>query len=208
MQATGHVLVDVMAIFGLALLSGVVVVTVAATIAVRRVHRRWRSWRRRGVARLQEAGWVRTEPVTGGPVVTAAVLASAAHLARPQWWAVQQSRRGMWRAVAAARHSVGVAGRAGAPVGDLPTLVAQLELAARSADALARADAGRADGSRSHHREVRQVEEAALQVHEAAVASLHSVAVAESDVLLPAVRLEVAALAAGVRAATASRRPA
>jgi hypothetical protein len=206
------VLVDVMAIFGLALLSGVVVLTVAATIAVRRVQRRWRSWRRRGVARLQEAGWVRAEPVTGGPVVPAGVpagaLASAAHLARPQWWAVQQSRRGMWRAVAAARHSVGVAGRAGAPVGDLPTLVAQLEVAARSADALARADAGRAGGSRSHHREVRQVEEAALQVHEAAVASLHSVAVAESDALLPAVRLEVAALAAGVRAATASRRPA
>lgn len=197
-----------MAIVGLALLSGVVVLTVAATIAVRRVRRRWRAWRHGGVVRLQEAGRVRTEPVTGGPVVPAAVLASAANVARPQWWAVQQSRRGMWRAVAAARHSVGVAGRSGAPVGDLPTLVAQLDLAARRADALARAYAGRADGSRSHHREVRRIEEAALQVHEAAVASLRSLAVAESEALLPAVRLEVAALAAGVRAAAGSRRPA
>jgi hypothetical protein len=108
--------------------------------------------------------------------------------------------------VRAADHAVTVARRAGAPVGELPTLVQQLDAAARSADAVVLATARGPRGGRPATLEVRRIEEAALQVQDAAVVSLQTAAGADVDPLLTTVRLEATALAAGRRAANALRR--
>ena len=199
----GGLLVDAAAFAALVVLIGFIGVVVLTTMMVVRLRRRWRSLRQRlhGSGILAESGRV------DGSAVSAAAMASGSRFASPHWWATQQARRRMWRAVTAASHAVKVARASGAPVGDLTTVVRQLEVAARSADALARADADLPGSGRPGVLEARRIEEAALHVQQAALQSLQSIATVEIEPLLPAVRLEAAALAAGVRAAAVARRP-
>lgn len=206
MHITGieHLVVDVAAVAGLVVLLAVIVLAAAATLMLRRLRGRWHAVRRHPTGfRLS----------TRVPAIDRRRLASAGTslattLASARWWAAQQDRRRMWRAVSAANHAVTVARRAGAPVGDLPTLARQLETAARSADALARAAGRSPRGTAPASADVREVEKAALQMHRAAVDSLQAVATSEVSPLLHSVRLEAQAVAAGVRAVGASRRAA
>lgn len=212
MHLTGfeHLLTDVAAVAVLVLLLGVIVLVAAATMVVRRSRRRWRTLRRRLLLRHPARPGVPTllAGVDGRALAASGVRAAATTVGSPRWWATQQARRCMWRDVTAARHAVSVARRAGAPVGDLPALARQLETAARSADALARAGARSPRSAAPATAEVRRIDEAAQQIRRAAVDSLQTVATAETDLLLPSVRLEVAALAAGMRAVGALRGPA
>jgi len=203
----GGVLADAAAFAMLVLVLGVIGLTVAATMVVLRLRRRWRSLRESMRARLHGSGLLADPATPDARAVSAVAMASGSRFASPHWWATQQARRRMWRAVTAAGHAVKVARAAGAPVGDLPTVVRQLEGAARSADALARADADLPGSGRPGVLETRRVEEAALQVQQVALQSLQSITAVDVEPLLPIVRLEAAALAAGVRAAAVSRRP-
>lgn len=177
-QIIEHLVVDVTAVAGLVVLLAVIALAAATTLMLRRLRR-----------------------------LAAASTSLATTLTSAQWWATQQERRRMWRAVTAAKHAVAVARRAQAPVGDLPTLASQLETAARCADALARATAHSPRGTAVASTDVRRVEEAALQMHRAAVDSLQLIANSEVSPLLPSVRLEAQAVAAGIRAVGALRRP-
>src|SRR5690348_12908442 len=51
------------------------------------------------------------------------------------WWANHRDRRRLWRAIAGAERAVAVARSAGAPTGDLPSVVRQLRSAAAVVDA-------------------------------------------------------------------------
>ena len=203
----GGLLVDAAAFAVLVVLVGVVGLTALTTLMVVRVRRRWRSLRESVGARMHGSGLLAGSGTADRGAVSAAAMASGSRLTSPHWWATQQARRRMWRSVTAASHAVKVARASGAPVGDLTTVVRQLEVAARSADALARADADVPGNGRSGVLETRRIEEAALHVQQAALQSLQSIATVEIEPLLPAVRLEAAALAAGVRAAAVARRP-
>jgi len=129
---------------------------------------------------------------------------TAATIGSPSWWGVQRDRQRMWQAVAAAQRAVQVAVDAGAPVGDLPDLSQQLTQAARSLDAILQASAGghRSDGSDGDLAAQRdRIETSARDIQRAAVDSLRVVGAPDADSLASAVRIEVTALAAGVRAA-------
>jgi len=203
----GGLLVDAAAFAVLVVLLGLIGLTALATMMVVRLRRRWRSLRGSVRARVHGSGLIAESSPVDRSAVSAAAMASGSRLTSPHWWATQQARRRMWRSVTAASHAVKVARASGAPVGDLTTVVRQLEVAARSADALARADADVPGNGRSGVLETRRIEEAALHVQQAALQSLQSIATVEIEPLLPAVRLEAAALAAGVRAAAVARRP-
>ena len=125
---------------------------------------------------------------------------AAATVGSAGWWASQRDRHRMWRAVSSARNAVRVAEQSGAPVGDLPALCAQLSASAGRVDAVLRASAG--DRPWRQDAGAQQVERAAVDVQRAAVDSLSTFAAADAEPVLSAVRLEVAALAAGLRAAT------
>lgn len=173
-----------------------VIATLAAvtTLGVRAVRRRYRAVRSRfGFPRIG------TRSRIDLPAVRTAALAT---VASPTWWVVQHDRHRMWRAVLSAEHAVAVAERAGAPVGDLPALSRQLTAAAGGVDAVLRASAGRSSLRRQATDERRRLEAAATDLHEAVLDSLRMVSVAHTEPLLSQVRLEVAALGAGVRAAT------
>ena len=200
-----HLVVDAAAVAGLLVLLAVIVIAAASTFMLRRLRRRWRALRRPVGRRSSGFGLLTRVPAIDGRRLAATGMSLATTLASARWWATQQDRRRMWRAVTAAKHAVAVARRAGAPVGDLPTLACQLEAAARSADALARAAAGSPRVGAPASTEVRRVEEAALQLHRAAVDSLKAIATTDVSPLLRSVRLEAQALAAGIRAVGASR---
>lgn len=201
MSAIGHAVLDVAAIIGVVALLAVITITAAGVMAVRAARRRWRAWRRSGDAPAPtRSRGVVTE--TAKQAVTAYAVTTASSLSSPQWWTVQLARRRMWKAVSAATHAVSVARRSGAPVGDLPTLANQLSSAARSVDALARAAGRTPAGHASSTVELGRIEQAALQLHRAALDSLTTVAAAEVGPLESAVQLEAVALAAGVRAPT------
>lgn len=165
-------------------------VAVGTTLAVRGVRRRYRRVRSRFAS--LDAG-----PGSRLPAVRATAVAT---VGSPTWWVAQRDRHRMWRAVSSAQHAVAVAQRAGAPVGDLPTLTRQLSGAARGLDAVLRAGArgGAARGELAAER--RRLEAAAAALHEAALDSLRIVAAADAEPVLSQVRLEVAALGAGLRA--------
>ena len=93
-------------------------------------------------------------------------------------------------------------------VGDLPLLTAQLDTAARGVDSVYRASS-RVRSLRPEARlEARRIEGAAQEIHRAALDSLRANVTADTEPILSAVRIEVAALAAGVRAShRASRLP-
>lgn len=171
------------------LTSGVVLV-----LAVRGVRRRYRSARERLRAlRLPVAGDVGAPPQPG-PVALAT-------LGSPGWWAVQHRRHRMWRAVSAAQHAVGVARRADAPVGDLPVLTSRLGAAARGVDSVLRASARLGPLREDDRADCLRIEAAAASIHDAALSSLRSVSHQDAEPVVTAVQIEVAALAAGVRAA-------
>ena len=191
LEGLGQAVVVVGAVSVLLLVS---VTAVMVTMTVRGVRR---------VRRSLRAG------LAAPPLAThqaAAVGAGTTLLASPGWWGVQRRRRAMWRAVSAAQQAVETARREGAPVGDLPGLAGQLRSAAVGVDRLLRASAGARSLTRDADVERARIEAAAHDVHRAAVDALRLVASVDTEPVLSAVRLEVAALAAGVRAA-GLRRP-
>lgn len=126
---------------------------------------------------------------------------AAATIGSPGWWVVQHRRHRMWRAVSSAEHAVAVARRSEVPVGDLPVLSGQLRAAARGVDSVLRASARLGSLSQQDREDCDRIEAAAASIHETALSSLRSVARSETGPLMSAVQVEVAALAAGVRAA-------
>ena len=196
------------AVVGLVFLLVVIVLTAATTLMVRRVRRRWQALRRPVHLRPSGSRLSTRVPAIDRRRLAATGASLATTLASARWWATQRDRHRMWRAVTAAKHAVAVARRSGAPVGDLPALASRLEAAARSADALARAAALSPRGGAPASTDARQIEEAALEMHRAAVDSLQAVTTAEVSPLLPSVLLEVQAVTAGIRAVSALRRPA
>lgn len=127
--------------------------------------------------------------------------AVVATIGSPSWWVVQHRRHRMWRAVSSAEHAVGVARRSDVPVGDLPMLSSQLRAAARGVDSVLRASARVGSLSHEDRADCDRIEAAAASIHDSALSSLRSVARSETGPLVSAVQVEVAALAAGVRAA-------
>jgi len=177
----GQVLVETAAVI---LLAGTVAAATATWLAVRAARRRLRRWRQVSAA----APWAahRAAGVIG------AVASSP--LTDRHWWAAQQRRHQMWRAVSAAERAVRAARSAGAPTGDLRVLVHQLRAAAAAVDAALRAGAaGRHDAA--------EVVTAAREIQHVAADALMSVARPESASIAAAVEIEVAALRHGLAAA-------
>jgi hypothetical protein len=193
-----HAVGEALLLLGVVTLLLMVTAVTATVFAVRAGRRRYRVLRSR--LRMRGLGTVSRSDL---PAVRAA---AAATVASPAWWAGQHERHRMWRAVSSAQHAVRVAREAGAPVGDLPALCGQLATAAGGVDAVLRASAGDRTWRRDSGAE--EVERAALDVQRAALDSLTMVAATDTAPVLSAVRLEVTALAAGVRAAgLAAQRP-
>src|SRR3954466_11404501 len=117
----GQVLVETAAVV---FLGGIVAPVTAAWLAVRAARRRLRGWRQLRAT----VPWV-----TRGAGSAFAMLA-AAPVADRHWWLSQHERHRMWRAVSGAERAVRAARSAGAPTGDLRSLVHQLGSAARSVD--------------------------------------------------------------------------
>jgi hypothetical protein len=160
----------------------------------------------RGVRRLIRAGRARMRRLglSGGSGSRGIGLigpSASATVGSAGWWVTQRDRHRMWRAVSAAEHAIGVAKRAGAPVGELPTLAGELVTAARSVDAVLRASA-RSHRTRTLARqEGAAIEATAAGLYRAALESLRMVAEGASNHVVSAARVEVEALAAGLRAA-------
>ena len=175
-------------------LLAVVMAGVLAAVVVRGVRRRYRAAR----ARLRSL--TVPQPGSGGGLRAPGALA-AATIGSPGWWAAQNCRHRMWKAVSSAEHAVAVARAADVALGDLPALTTRLSSSARGVDSLLRA--GGRVGSLSHQDRVEceRIEAAASEIHAAAMASLRAASHADTAPVLSAVRIEVAALAAGVRAA-------
>lgn len=193
---------QVLVVVAVTVLLVVTTLAATATVAVRGARRRYRA----GRERLRLLG-VSAGPRRGDLGALSAV--AAATVGSPGWWAVQRHRHRMWRTVVSADHAVGVAQRSAAPVGDLPVLVRRLTTAASGVDAVLRASARVPSLRRAARSERDRIEAAAVDIHRAALESLTVVANTDTDPVVSAVRIEVAALAAGLRAAQqAPQRPA
>jgi hypothetical protein len=168
----------------------------------------------RGVRRLSRAGraWMHLLVVSNGSGsrdIGALRASASATVGSPGWWVAQRDRHRMWRAVSATEHAVGVAKRAGAPVGDLPTLARELAPAARGVDAVLRASARSPSMMSEARNERARIEAAAADLHRVTLESLRMVAEGATDHVESAARVEVHAVAAGLRAARdASGHPA
>ena len=177
--------------------ASVLVVTmfgVVAAVVVRGLRRRYRSARAR--IRSIEVAQPRRRSTLGAPSSVA-----AATIGSPGWWAAQNRRHRMWKAVSSAERAIAVARRADVAVGDLPALTARLSAAARGLDSVLRAGARSGLLREEDRSECDRIEAAASEIHAAAMSSLRSASRTETDPVVSAVRIEVAALAAGVRAA-------
>lgn len=166
---------------------------VATVLLVRGARRRCRSVRKRlrGVrASLQGPGSMRT------PASVALSTVSA-----PGWWAAQSRRHRMWRAVCSAEHSIDVARRSDAALGDLPRLATRLRTAAGGVDAALRVSARSGSLREEDRADCHRIEAAAADIQSAALFSLRSASRADAEHFFSAVRIEVAALAAGVETA-------
>jgi hypothetical protein len=175
---------QVLVVAGVMELLLVAAIFVGGFLVARGVRRRYRSlrWRLEGV--LRHSGTV-----------------AESSLGSPAWWAVQGRRHQMWQAVTSAEHAVTVARRAEVPVGDLPALARRLHVAATGADAVLRAG-GRTGALRIEDRtDCDRIVAAAEDLRTAAMTTLRARSHADADSLVSAVRIEVAALAAGLRAA-------
>jgi hypothetical protein len=107
----------------------------------------------------------------------------------------------MWRAVSSAEYAVDVARRAGVAVGDLPGLAKRLRGAATEVDAVLRASGRRGSLRQQDRVDCDRIVAAASDVRDAALSSLRTSSHVDTDTIVSAVQVEVAALAAGVRAA-------
>jgi hypothetical protein len=96
---------------------------------------------------------------------------------------------------------VRLARRAGVPVGDLPALVGRLGAAATRLDAVLRVNARERSLRADDRRDCDRIIATADEVRTAALDSLRSGSHAETDTVVSALRIEVAAVAAGLRAA-------
>lgn len=176
-------------------------VAALTVIVVRRARRHVRAIRARRHQGVDPAG-------ARGLDIGAVAAVAASTLGSPGWWLVQRDRHRMWRAVSSAEHAIGVARKAGAPVGDLPTLARQLATAARAVDAVVGASARRPSSRSEARAEMARIEVAAADLHLAALESLTLVSRAETDDVVSSTRIELDALAAGlaaVRATSAAR---
>ena len=168
---------------------------VVAVVVVRGVRRRYRSLRDRLSGFFQSSQLDGTGPTrVRGSVALSTVGA-------PGWWAVQNRRHRMWRAVCSAEHSVAVARRSDVAVGDLPALATQLRAAASRADAVLCVSARSGSLCGEDRADCERIEAAADDIHSAALSSLRSVSREKADPVVSAVQIEVAALAAGVKSA-------
>ena len=172
----------------------VITMGVVATMVVRSVRRRYRS------ARERLRGF-RASPLNrpGSTGVPGSLVIS--DLGSPGWWTAQNRRHRMWRAVSSAEHSIALARRSEVAVGDLPTLTAQLTAAAGGVDAVLRASARSGSLREEDRAACDRITAAAADIHTAALSSLRSASRADTDPVVSAVQIEVAALAAGLRAA-------
>lgn len=166
----------------------------AAVVVVRRARRRYRAAR----ARILALRRVRANPAGLLPLVGSVASAS---IGSPGWWVAQHRRHRMWRAVTSAEHAVGVARQADVALGDLPALARRLHTAARGVDAVLRAGGRQGRLADRDRADCDQVVAAAMDLRSAALSSLRSGSHADLDTVVSAVRLEVAAVAAGARAA-------
>jgi hypothetical protein len=171
-----------------------VTVVVGTTVVVRRVRRRWRASRTRFVVR-------RASQPDLGQLLRTSGSAAAASVGSPGWWMVQNRRHRMWRAVTSAEHAVGVARRAEVAVGDLPELASRLRAAATGVDAVLRASGRQGSLSTEDRADCDRIVRAATDVRAVALTSLRTGSHLDTDAVVSAVEIEVAALAAGVRAA-------
>jgi hypothetical protein len=166
----------------------------AVVVVVRRVRRRYRAARARLLALR------RAQPDLHG-LLRGSGSVAAASIGSPGWWTVQSRRHRMWKAVTSAEHAVGVARQTDVAVGDLPALAGRLHAAALGVDAVLRAS-GRQGSLRDEDRQdCDRIVAAASDLRAAALSSLRSGSHADTDTVVSAVQIEVAALAAGVRAA-------
>jgi hypothetical protein len=166
----------------------------AAVLVVRRVRRRYRAARARLLAS-------RASQLDLQGLLRVSSSAAVATVGSPGWWSAQNCRHRMWRAVSSAEHAVGVARRADVAVGDLPGLVKRLTTAAAGVDAVLRASSRRGSLDTQDRMDCDRIVAAATDLRAAALSSLRSSSHADADTVVSAVQIEVAALAAGVRAA-------
>lgn len=181
------------AVFAVITVRGVRQVSRAARETCRRVGATIASGRRVEAVRARGQGASRTG-------VSAVAATTRATVGSPGWWIVQRDRRRLWRSVAAAEHAVKVAQRSNVTVGDLPILAAQLNTAARGVDSVLRASSHVGSLRALARCDAGAIEVAALDIHRAALDSLRATATADTEPMLSAIRIEVAALAAGARA--------
>jgi hypothetical protein len=201
----------VMALAVLALaLTTVAVMAVITMRGVRRASRAARETCRRVGATLVSARGLGPRRATPSGPTSAGLSVFAADaratVGSPGWWMVQRDRHHLWRRVAAAEHAVKVAQRSNVMVGDLPLLAAQLDTAARGVDSVYRASSRVRSLRPQARRDARGIEVAAQEIHHAALDSLRATATADIEPMLSAIRIEVAALAAGASAARAFPR--
>ena len=173
----------------------VITTGVVAVVVVRGVRRRYRSLRDR------LSGYFHASHLHGSGPTRVRGSVALSTVGSPGWWAVQNRRHRMWRAVCSAEHSVGVARRSDVAVGDLPALATQLRAAASRADAVLCVSAGSGSLREEDRADCDRIEAAAAEIHAAALSSLRSVSREEADPVVSAVQIEVAALAAGVKSA-------
>ena len=166
---------------------------VVAVVGVRAVRRRYRGLKGR-------LGVVRVGANYPGRTLHAPTSLAVATLGSPSWWAVQNRRHRMWRAVASAENAVRVADQSDVAVGELPMLAGQLRSAAEGVDAVLRAGILSGPLRWEDRVDCERIEAAAADIRGAALSSLRSASRADADPLVSAVRIEVAALHAGLRA--------
>jgi hypothetical protein len=127
-----------------------------------------------------------------------------------RWREGGRARRELWRAVGAAEHAVAAARRGGAPTGDLDGLARRLRQAAGSADRrLAIGQRAVVAGAWLDPAvsEVGGLVSAAGQIQATASAALASVSAPAARHLADDVRIEVAALAAGLASVAGTEGP-
>lgn len=185
---------QVLIVTGVMALLFIVAAGAVAAVVVGRVRRRYRAVR----ARLLGA---REAPFDLPGMLRESGSVAVASIGSPGWWAVQNRRHRMWRAITSAEHAVNVARGAGVAVGDLPALASRLRTAATEVDAVLRASGRQGSLRKADSVDCDRIVAAASDVRDAAVSSLRFGSHADTDTVWSAVQIEVAALAAGVRAA-------
>jgi hypothetical protein len=162
-------------------------------------------WLRRRLRRLRLTGRVmaaRAAVAAGGAASGARRRAWSVPLPDRRWLAAARERRRLWRAVAAAEHSVAVAQQAGAPTGDLNGLCRRLRQAAADADRGLSISRRPAEPGADSTAEFSDVIVAAGLIQDAAAYAVASVGRPASGRLAEDARREATALAAGIAAAS------